>query len=145
MKKVATKKAAPKKASAKKGTAKKYKAGGKVKKYQPGGKTPFQEYLKNPGAVPSDTLLQIKYPEYTETMSQRPMPAKAKNPNNQGLLEKAFIATYGQDWREEIGRPAKGETYEQYRRRMGALKKGGTIKKPKPTKMKKGGTIKKKK
>lgn len=115
------------------------KSGGAKKtltKYQSKGavKTPFQEYMKNPGAVASDTLMKTVDPENVKLNGQpgvwysakKPVP---KNPNNQSVLEKAFEKTYGQGWRSESGQPGIGETFEQYKRRMGPLqKKGGATK-----------------
>jgi hypothetical protein len=93
-----------------------------MKKMQVGGKTtgtPFQGYMKTPGAVASDTTI------YNDTRSLKP---KAKNPKNQKALEGAFDKTYGYD-RSYTGSESEGETYDQYRRRMGPSKKtGGTVK-----------------
>ena len=79
--------------------------------------TPFQGYMKKPGAVASDTTI------YNDTRSLKP---KAKNPKNQKALEGAFDKTYGYD-RSYTGSESEGETYDQYRRRMGPMKKGGTV------------------
>ncbi len=119
----------------KKGGVAKYRTGG-IKKYQPGGGTgtPFQEYMKTPGAVASDTVMKTVSPDMPELQggpgywnaAKRPV---AKNPNNQNLLEKVYEQTYGQGWRGDTGQPARGETFEQYKRRMGPLKqKGGAAK-----------------
>ena len=93
--------------------------------------TPFQEYMKIPGAVASDTTI-------INTASA--LKPKAKNPKNQKALENAFDKTYGQD-RSFIGDESPGETYDEFRRRMGPVKKNGGN----TSKYKKGGTIKKKK
>jgi hypothetical protein len=88
--------------------------------------TPFQGYLKNnPGAVASDTIMKTIYPNSSWDAPKNPV---AKNPKNQGVLEKMFEKTYGQNWKSESGQPSKGETFEGYKRRMGPLKKGGTVK-----------------
>lgn len=93
--------------------------------------TPFQGYLKNnPGAVASDTIMKTIYPNSSWDAPKNPV---AKNPKNQGVLEKMFEKTYGQGWKSESGQPAKGETFEQYKRRMG------------PSKQKMGGATKAKK
>jgi hypothetical protein len=94
--------------------------------------TPFQQYMKTPGAVASDTVMQTMYPKSTWDAPKKPI---AKNPKNQGTLEKAYEKTYGQNWRSESGQPSSDETFEQYKRRMGPMKKGGATK----TKMAKGG------
>ena len=109
--------------------------------------TPFQSYLKNnPGAVPSDTIARIEG-QRADSLNTAVnygggfSPPKAKNPKNQANLAKAFVKTYGQDYRSQIGRSGDPkETEEQYRRRMGSTyKKGGATKKAK------GGNIKSKK
>ena len=139
------------KAPVKKTVAKKpmMKTGGSKKslpKAQPGQSvgTPFQGYMKNTGAVASDTLMKTTDPENVQLNGQpgfwyvqkKPV---AKNPNNQCVLEQAFEKTYGQGWKSESGQPGKGETFEQYKRRMGPLqKKGGTTK----STYKKGGAVK---
>lgn len=106
---------------------------GAAKKFQTGG-TPFQEYMKTPGAVASDTVMKTVSPDMPELQggpgywnaAKKPV---AKNPNNQNLLEKVYEKTYGQGWRGDSGQPAKGETFEQYKRRMGPLRqKGGATK-----------------
>ena len=92
-----------------------------MKKMQTGGKTtgtPFQGYMKKPGAVASDTTI------YNNARRLQP---KAKNPKNQKALEGAFDKTYGYD-RSYTGSESEDETYDQYRRRMGPMKKGGTVK-----------------
>jgi hypothetical protein len=95
--------------------------------------------MKTPGAVASDTVMQTMYPKSTWDAPKKPI---AKNPKNQGTLEKAYEKTYGQNWRSESGQPASDETFEQYKRRMGPMqKKGGATK----TKMAKGGATKSKK
>ena len=114
-----------------------------LKKAQTGLGTPFQEYMKTPGAVASDTVMKTVSPDMPELQggpgywnaAKRPV---AKNPNNQNLLEKVYEQTYGQGWRGDTGQPARGETFEQYKRRMGPLKKGGST-------MAKGGATKAKK
>lgn len=127
------------------------KAGGAMKSFkkslvkaQSGKETPFQEYMRTPGAVPSDTVMVSaggieKAPLYYARPNNARNPS-AKDPKNQSMLNKAFEATYGLDWRDTIGFPADGETYEQYRRRMGPLKKGGAVKT-----YAKGGSVKRKK
>jgi hypothetical protein len=114
------------------------KAGGAMKdfkkslpKAQTGKQTPFQSYMKTPGAVASDTVMKTLYPGSSWDAPKKPI---AKNPKNQGTLEKAYEKTYGQNWRSESGQPASDETFEQYKRRMGPMKKGGS------TKMAVGGT-----
>jgi len=98
--------------------------------------TPFQEYMKIPGTVASDTVMQTMYPNSGWDTPKSPL---AKKPTNQKALEGAFEKTYGQDWKNESGQPARGETFEQYKRRMGpGKKKGGATK----TTYKKGGTVK---
>jgi hypothetical protein len=94
--------------------------------------TPFQQYMKTPGAVASDTTMQTMYPKSNWDAPKKPV---AKNPKNQGTLEKAYEKTYGQNWRSESGQPSSDETFEQYKRRMGPMKKGGSM-----SKMKKGGS-----
>jgi hypothetical protein len=79
--------------------------------------TPFQGYMKKPGAVASDTTI------YNNARRLQP---KAKNPKNQKALEGAFDKTYGYD-RSYTGSESEDETYDQYRRRMGPMKKGGTV------------------
>lgn len=117
--------------------------------------TPFQQYMKTPGAVASDTIMKTLYPNNNWDAPKNPV---AKNPKNQGILEKAYEKTYGINWTSESGQPHNDETFEQYKRRMGPMKKGGITKaqkgktvKPKamygksvkPGMMKKGGTKKK--
>ena len=99
-----------------------------MKKMQVGG-TPFQGYMKTPGAVASDTTI------YNDTRSLKP---KAKNPKNQKALEGAFDKTYGYD-RSYTGSESEGETYDQYRRRMGPSKKTGGDVKTSIKKMQTGG------
>jgi len=102
-------------------------------KAQVGKTTPFQDYMKIPGAVASDTLARPYDDRFV-------YPSIPKNPKNQPTLQKAFEKTYGMDYKNEIGTPATDETVEQYRRRMGSTyKKGGSVK------MKHGGTTKTKK
>jgi hypothetical protein len=110
-----------------------------VKKYQKGGakstkETPFQGYMKNKGATASDTTMQQVNPK--SKIDIRIKAPVAKNPKNQGSLDNAFEKTYGQGYMKDSGYPAKGETLEQYKRRMGPMKKGGAIKK-----MKTGGMV----
>jgi hypothetical protein len=128
-KKPTTKKATSPKPKAK--MTKKFAKGG-VKKYQTAGtskakkETPFQQYMKTPGAVASDTVMKTLYPGSSWDAPKSPV---AKNPKNQTALNKAFEKTYGQDWKSESGQPAKDETFEQYKRRMGpTLKRGGKFK-----------------
>jgi len=122
------------------GPVKKMKKGGTTKKLvkaQPGISkgTPFQQYMKIPGAVASDTIMKTSYPENPQfNAAKKPV---AKNPKNQENLEKAYNNTYGDYYRQETGSPTN-ETFEQYKRRMGPLKKGGVVK----TKMKVGGATK---
>ena len=101
--------------------------------------TPFQQYMKTPGAVASDTVMRTMYPGSNWDEPKTPI---AKNPKNQGTLEKAYEKTYGQNWRIESGQPSSDETFEQYKRRMGPMKKGGATKTKKVVKpmMKAGGS-----
>lgn len=100
----------------------------KLYKAQKAGQTPFQEYMKNPGATASDTTMRTLYPGSSWDAPKSPV---SKNPKNQKALEGAFEKTYGQNWKSESGQPASGETFEQYKRRMGPQKKGGAIKRKK--------------
>jgi len=114
------------------------KAGGAMKsfkkslpKYQTEGvvkSTPFQEYLKTPGTVPSDTVMKTLYPDSSWDAPKSPV---AINPKNQNALNNAFERTYGINWKSESGQPSIGETFEQYKRRMGPMKKGGAVKRKK--------------
>ena len=61
-----------------------------VKKYKPGGETPYQKYLKNPGARASDTLVKEGQDKKTGTLYTR---LKAENPKNQKKLVKAANET----------------------------------------------------
>lgn len=118
-------------------------------KYGDGGKqTPFQQYLKTPGAVASDTVAQTQFAGRRSTTKMGMMDIKAKNPKNQSALEKAYAKTYGDDIKDRYTDPQKGETNDQYNRRMGTAKyrKGGKVgikrpplKKVNTPKMKKGG------
>jgi len=135
VKKATAKKAAGKKPMMQKGGVKK-----SLPKAQTGKQTPFQEYMRIPGAVASDTTMQTLYPGNSW---DAPKPPVAKNPKNQKALEIAFDKTYGYNWKSESGQPAPGETFEQYKRRMGPnLKKGGATKAKKVVKpmMKAGGS-----
>lgn len=131
------------------------KKGGSVKKMAKGGVTkkplrkaqtgtstgtPFQQYMKTPGAVASDTLM--KPIPGVETIPMKPV---AKNPKNQGALQSAWEKTYGPQWRDERYSMDPNETMDQYKRRMNSpMKKGGATKakmaKGGSTKMAKGGT-----
>jgi hypothetical protein len=113
----------------------KRKMGGVTKKLvkaQTGG-TPFQKYMKTPGAVASDTTMQTVSPSMEKLSGpgvwNAPKKPVAKSSKNQKALENAYDKTYGEGYRNETGQPAKGETMEQYKRRMGPMKKGGTVKK----------------
>jgi hypothetical protein len=102
-------------------------------KAQPGQSvgTPFQDYMKIPGALASDTIgKNIDNRSY--------IPPIPKNPKNKGALESAWKKTYGIDFKSDIGTPPAGESLEAYRRRMGPMKKGGSTK----AKMAKGGVTK---
>jgi hypothetical protein len=103
--------------------------------------TPFQQYMKIPGAVASDTTMQTVNPSMEKLSGpgvwNAPKKPVAKNSKNQTTLENAFNQTYGEGYRNETGQPAKGETMEQYKRRMGPMKKGGAVKK-----YAKGGSLK---
>lgn len=101
--------------------------------------TPFQQYMKTPGAVASDTIVKSSYttPESLKLARttgdspryyDKPIYPSAKNPKNQKALDKARDKTYGVD-RYFEGTPNKDETIEQYMRRMGPMKKGGSVKK----------------
>jgi hypothetical protein len=92
-------------------------------KAQAGKQTPFQGYMKTPGAVASDTTMKTIQGYY-------PSSPEAKNPVNQKSLENAWEKTYGQDWRGERYSLDPNETMDQYKRRMGpGRKKGGAVKK----------------
>ena len=113
----------------------KFAKGGATKKLvkaQTGG-TPFQKYMKTPGAVASDTTMQTVSPSMEKLSGpgvwNAPKKPVAKSSKNQKALENAYDKTYGEGYRNETGQPAKGETMEQYKRRMGPMKKGGTVKK----------------
>lgn len=93
-----------------------------MKKMQTGGKTtgtPFQGYMKTPGAVASDTVAKR---DDINTLK--------KAPNKPGL-DKAFRKTYGDDY---VGRQSPGiysksaKEADLYDRKMGPMKKGGTVK-----------------
>jgi hypothetical protein len=129
---MATKKTTAKKATVKKPVMQYGGAKKKLPKAQIAGQTPFQQYMKNPGATASDTTMRTLYPGSSWDAPKSPV---SKNPKNQKALEGAFEKTYGQNWKSESGQPAPGETFEQYKRRMGPMKKGGA------TKMAKGGTV----
>jgi hypothetical protein len=105
-----------------------------MKKMQTGG-TPYQNYMKNPGAVASDTIPSKKIinsygTAYSKTSLEKPI---SKNPKNKQALIRATERTYGDDvW----DRPSEGHTSnkyvtpaeEKYMRSMGPMKKGGTVK-----------------
>jgi hypothetical protein len=102
-----------------------------MKKMQVGGKTtgtPFQGYMKTPGAVASDTVSKTYYGDKTSTTKSGVMDIKAKNPKNQKSLEDAYKKTFGDDIKDRYTNPSAGETNDQYNRRMGTMKKGGTVK-----------------
>jgi hypothetical protein len=81
--------------------------------------------MRTPGAVPSDTTM-------TTVQGYYPSSPKAKNPVNQKALENAWVKTYGQDWRGERYSLDPNETMDQYKRRMGPMKKkGGAVKRKK--------------
>ena len=125
----AIKKVVAKKPLVKKPLAKK-QAGGSSKT------TPFKDYLKsNKGSVPSDTVATSTWDRGRDKKSIKidgpdngPLDIKAKNPKNQKALESAYEKTYGQDIKSRYSNPSKGETHDQYNRRMG-YKKGGAVKK----------------
>ena len=95
--------------------------------------TPFQQYMKTPGAVASDTIM--KPIDEVPTIPRKPV---AKNPKNQGALLDAWVKTYGPQWRDERYSMDPNETMDQYKRRMNSpYKKGGAVKK-----MAKGGATK---
>jgi hypothetical protein len=128
------------------------KAGGAMKSFkkslpkaQTGKQTPFQQYMKIPGAVASDTVVKSKYYPTQDVLKQEILNAKnegnkryidkaafppAKNPKNQKALDIARDKTYG-EMRYGIQDPNIDESVEQYMRRMGPLKKGGSIKRKK--------------
>jgi len=132
--KTTTKKAMAKKSVMKYGGVKK-----KLPKAQTGRQTAFQEYMKTPGATATDTTAYV-------SVGNKNIPAKdimrdkpgsqtsilnkpvAKNSVAQKALERAFEKTYGMDYQSNQGKPAPGESVEQYRRRMGSKKKGGATK-----------------
>jgi hypothetical protein len=110
-----------------------------MKKMQIGG-TPYQEYMKTPGAVASDTIvtrqplkgvLNSKGEQaYSKVNLDKPV---SKNPKNKQALINATEKTYGMDvW----DRPGYGYTRNKYLtpeqekefRRMGPMKKGGAVK-----------------
>jgi hypothetical protein len=101
---------------------------------KPKNETPFQGYMKNKGATASDTTMQQVTPK--SKIDIRIKAPVAKNPKNQSSLDNAFEKTYGQGYMRDSGYPSKGETLEQYKRRMGPMKKGGAMKK-----MKVGGMV----
>lgn len=151
MKKV-IKKAASKKPMMQKGGVKK-----PLRKAQTGTATgtPFQQYMKTPGAVASDTVASRKPIEgssvYYNNQLSKPV---SKNPRNQGSLEKAFEKTYGMDvWDRQYDKSTKQKSMspaqDKEMRRMGPMKKGGsvTIKKKTTAKpmAKKGGMVARKK
>jgi hypothetical protein len=130
---MATKKVTAKKATVKKPVMKRGGAKKPLPKAQTGTQTPFQQYLKIPGAVASDTSSVFKngFPKIGSS------------------LDNAYSATYGDDYREKV------ENYSALEKFRGdsskytkPLKKGTTIKKKggavaKP-KMAKGGSTDKK-
>jgi hypothetical protein len=89
--------------------------------------TPFQGYMKKPGAVASDTVAMTIRGGKRSATASGVMDIKAKNPKNQKTLERAYEKTYGDDIKTRYSDPAPGETSEQYNRRMGPMKKGGTV------------------
>lgn len=105
------------------------KAGGAMKdfkkslpKAQTGQQTPFQQYMKIPGAVASDTLGRN-----VDDRSYRPN--APKNSSLTSALMSAWEKTYGKDYKSDIGSKPANETLEQYRRRMGkTYKAGGSVK-----------------
>lgn len=138
------------KAPVKKTVAKKpmMKSGGAKKslpKAQVGKQTPFQDYMKTPGAVASDTVMSRK--PFTSTSFDRSTleKPKAKNPQNTKALIEASEKTYGMDvWDRPwtTGTKNKYLTPEEEKgfRSMGPLqKKGGATK----AAYKKGGAVKK--
>jgi len=101
-----------------------------MKKMQTGGKTtgtPFQGYMKTPGAVASDTIAKSNFGDKPSTTEWGRLLIKSKNPKNQKALEDAYKKTYGDDIKDRYSDP-RDETHDQYNRRMGPMKKGGTIK-----------------
>jgi len=116
---------------AKTGGVAKYKMGG-MKKYQPGGGTgtPFQEYMKTPGAVASDTT-------FNKENTPRPF-SPTKVPSNPALKD-AFEKTFGMDvfsrsvpesYYDSAPESNKRQNYDEYHRRMGKGQKakGGAAK-----------------
>ena len=123
------------------------KTGGSKKslpKAQLAGQTPFQGYMKNTGAVASDTVMSRK--QFTPTTFDRSTleKPKPKNPQNTEALIKASEKTYGMDvWDRPwtTGTKNKYLTTEEEKgfRSMGPLqKKGGATK----STYKKGGVVK---
>lgn len=98
--------------------------------------TPFQQYMKTPGAVASDTVATRKPIEgssvYYNNQLSKPV---SKNPRNQGSLEKAFEKTYGMDvWDRQYDKSTKQQNMspaqDKEMRRIGSgYKKGGSVKK----------------
>jgi len=116
------------------------KAGGAMKdfkkslpKAQKG--TPFQEYMKTPGAVASDTVMARKPFGKTYDNSSLNKPV-AKNSQNTNKLINAAEKTYGMDvWDRPWSRPNKNKyltpAEEKEFREKGSLKKGGSTKRKK--------------
>lgn len=113
------------------------KSKGKAKK-----QTPFQDYMQNPGAVPSDTTSRTvitnqivskknkqgkTYTYNTEKISKKVN--KAKNPANQKALQEANKATYGERSLKGIRTTDcnymsnSGACYDSYRKGTSQFKK----------------------
>lgn len=109
-------------------------------KAQNGVSTPFQDYMKLPNSVASDTVMK-QYAEsyrpekYTDegVVLAPPIPIfrastpKAKISSNQKALENAWEKTYGMDYKNHTGvypHNLKGTTMDQEQRRLAGWKKG---------------------
>ncbi len=99
-------------------------------KAQNGVNTPFQDYMKTPNAVPSDTVMGIN-PIRQVVSGYSPTMPNAKNPKNQKALENAWEKTYGQDYKQLDNRSIekkslanKKMTMDQFQRAKAGWKKG---------------------
>jgi hypothetical protein len=99
-------------------------------KAQMGVSTPFQDYMKTPKAVPSDTVMGIN-PVRQVVSGYSPTLPKAKNSSNQKALENAWEKTYGQDYKQMDNRSIekksladKNMTMDEYQRYKSGWKKG---------------------
>jgi hypothetical protein len=110
-----------------------------MKKAQDGG-TPFQSYMKTPGATAADTSAATMY--------------QAKNiASNKPLLNKAYELTYGQDYGDaSSGNPhSKSElqnrrgSHSGYKDMSNPMRKAYEAQVSKYTQKKKGGSVKRKK